>query len=165
MKLEQRIQQPVVKVGADDDLHRAAQLLWEHDCGALVVVDIEGKLVGMLTDRDICMAAWSRGLPLSSIPVRTAMATHVVRCRASDSDEDAARLMASHQVRRLPIVDADDRPLGLVALADLARAAATARDPAAARRITETLAAVSRRREAGTAAKAVRKTAANSAGG
>lgn len=164
MKLEQRMQQPVVKVGVDDDLGRAAQLLWEHDCGALVVVDIEGKLAGMVTDRDLCMAAWTRGLPLSAIPVRTAMASNVVRCRASDSDEDAARLMASHQIRRLPIVDADDRPLGLVALADLARAAATARDPAAARRVTETLAAVSRRREA-EPARAVGKTATSSAGG
>ncbi len=154
MKLDQRMSQPVIKIQADDDLNRAAQLLWEHDCGALVVVDREGKLVGMLTDRDICMAAYIQGLPLAAIGVRVAMSDSVVRCRASDSDEDAARLMATHQLRRLPIVDADDRPLGVVALSDLAHAAADSRDQAAPRRVVEALAAVTKRRDADAKAKA-----------
>ena len=50
-------------------LARAAQLMWDHDFGALPVVDADGRLVGMITDRDICMAAYLRGQPLHDISV------------------------------------------------------------------------------------------------
>src|SRR5688572_27915885 len=126
MKIEQWMSRPAVAVGLDADLNRAAQLMWEQNCGAVVVVDGDGKLAGILTDRDACMAAYTQGRPLSSIAVQIAMARDVVRCHADESESEVMHRMAEHQVRRLPVVDDDDRPIGVISLTDLARAAAAA---------------------------------------
>lgn len=147
MKLEQWMSRPVVTVGIDDDLELAARRMWDGDCGVVAVVDHEGRLAGMLTDRDICMAAWTQGRTLKEIGVSSAMAREVVRLRRDDRILDAERLMATNQVRRVPIVDDDDRPVGLISLADLARVSANRRvGDTAALRFTETFAAVSARR-------------------
>jgi len=146
MKIEQWMRQPVVAIGLDADLNRAAQLMWEQNCGAVVVVDPDGKLAGIVTDRDTCMAAYTQGRTLSSIPVQVAMARDVVRCHADESETEVMHRMAEHQVRRLAVVDDDDRPIGVISLTDLARAAAAAaRRPEGAtapRQLTESFAAV-----------------------
>ena len=103
-----------------DSLDRAAQLMWDFDIGALPVVDDRGQLIGMITDRDICMAAYTRGETLPNIPVAHAMTTHVVSCRPDDTIKTAANLMANHKIRRIPVVDDDQRPVGVVSLNDLA---------------------------------------------
>lgn len=104
-----------------DRLNTAAQQMWEHDCGVLPVVDDDGRAVGMLTDRDICMAAYTRGLALSEIAVSSAMSASVCSCKASASLRSVMQLMASHQVRRLPVVDETEKVVGIVSLADIAR--------------------------------------------
>jgi CBS domain-containing protein len=146
MKIEQWMSRPVVAIGLDADLNRAAQLMWEQNCGAVVVVDGDGKLAGIVTDRDTCMAAYTQGKPLSAIPVQVAMARDVIRCHSDESESEVMHRMAEHQVRRLPVVDDDDRPVGVISLTDLARAAAAAaRRPdgaTAPRQLTESLAAV-----------------------
>jgi CBS-domain-containing membrane protein len=107
-----------------DSLHAAAQKLWERDCGCLPIVDPDGRPVAMLTDRDVCMAAWSTGQPLHELPVSTAMSKHVVSCRANEDVAAAAARMAKHSVRRLPVLDADGVLVGMLSLADLTRLAA-----------------------------------------
>ena len=89
------------RVEAHEKLATAAGKMWEHDCGALPVLQ-DGSVVGMITDRDICMAVWSRGLPPDAIGVVDAMSTRLVCCRDTDSLEDVERSMRSNQVRRLP---------------------------------------------------------------
>jgi CBS domain-containing protein len=103
-------------------LNVAAQLMWEHDCGVVPVVD-EQRLVGIITDRDICMATYTKGLPPAAISVGDTMARHVHTCGPGDSLERAAALMAEAQVRRLPVIDADRRLVGIISLADIARSA------------------------------------------
>ena len=103
-----------------DTLNRAAQLMWDADCGAVPVVDDEGRLIGMLTDRDVCMSAYTRGGPLSEIRVSSAMSTGVFTCRADDALRTVMDLMATRQIRRVPVVNDDQKPIGIVALADLA---------------------------------------------
>lgn len=110
-----------------DTLDAAARTLWDADCGALPVVDDDGKLVGIVTDRDICMAAWTRGLPLAQITVAQTMTEHVYSVLADQDTAVAEAIMAMHQVRRLPVVDAHQRPIGIVTIGDLIREAA-ARD-------------------------------------
>jgi CBS domain-containing protein len=102
----------------DDPLNRAAQVMWEIDCGAVPVTDADGKLIGMITDRDICMAAYTRGQPLASMTVSSAMSNEVFSCTPEDSVGHAVRLMAQKQVRRLPVVDSG-RLVGFLALADI----------------------------------------------
>ena len=125
---------------AGESLHRAAQLMWEHDVGALPVVDASRQVIGMITDRDICMAAYTQGRPLGDLQVSTAMNRHVVTCSPQDDAVAVARLMAKHKVRRLPVVDEAHRPIGIVSVNDLALA--SARRDVSANELATTLASI-----------------------
>ena len=126
-----------------DSLSTAAQLMWEHDCGSVLVVDDEGALVGIITDRDICMAGHMRGRALHTISISDTMSNQVFSCSAEDSLETAGQLMADRQVRRLPIVDSENRPIGVLSLNDIARYAASFEiDGALDHEVTQTLAAI-----------------------
>lgn len=106
-----------------DSLDTAARLLWEHDCGSLPVVDGNGKVGAMITDRDICMAALLRGKSLHELRVADCMSKSLAACKVDDDLATAGKRMAEHQVHRLPIVDGDGRLAGIVSLNDLVSAA------------------------------------------
>jgi CBS domain-containing protein len=145
MKIAQMMTRDVKTCRQHDMLDRAAQLMWDHDIGSLPVVDASGQVVGMVTDRDACMAAYMQAQPLHRVPVTVAMTNHVVTCRPDDTDVAAARLMAKHKIHRIPVVDDDQKPIGVVSLNDLALAMAKGREiPAAA--VATTLAAICERR-------------------
>jgi len=124
-----------------------AQLMWDHDCGMVPVIDAEGALVGVITDRDICMAAYTRGQALAAISVSEVMSRGVHTIHAEESLDATERAMSAFGVRRLPVVDSDDRPLGVVSMNDLARAIATRRRDGQAHELVETLAAIGKHRE------------------
>ena len=105
----------------DTDLARAGWLMWEGDCGALPVV-IEGEVVGMITDRDLALAAALKPRPCVDIRVSEAMsAGDVALVRSDASVAQALALMGRRRVRRLPVVDADGRLVGILSLGDLLR--------------------------------------------
>jgi CBS domain-containing protein len=104
----------------NDSLDAAAQKMWDHDCGALPIVNDEGKVTGMVTDRDICMAALTQGRPLHELLVNLAMAKHVITVGPEQTLGEVEQLMSRHRIRRLPVVDAAGRPLGVISLNDLA---------------------------------------------
>jgi CBS domain-containing protein len=104
-----------------DSLVVAAKILWENDCGAVPVVDDGQRVVGMITDRDCLMAAFTRGRKLEDLSVQSAMAHMVFAVRSSETVDAAARRMAEHAVRRLPVLDDHGRLCGMVSLADLAQ--------------------------------------------
>lgn len=108
-------------VGVDESLASAAERMWQRDCGSLPVIREDGTVVGMITDRDICMATWSRGSSPDAISVQDAMSTRIVTCRPGDSVRDVEVAMRSNQVRRLPVVDDEQRVIGILSLADIAR--------------------------------------------
>lgn len=120
MRAENLMSHPPITCHVNDTLSIAAQLMWNHDCGSVAVTNDEGKLVGMITDRDICMCALTQGRSLDKLLVNGAMAKHVVSARPDDSIAEIERKMAEHQVRRLPVVDDDQKPVGMVSLHDLA---------------------------------------------
>ncbi|MDF3069161.1 MAG: hypothetical protein K0R38_4762 [Polyangiaceae bacterium] len=105
-------------VTTDDTLSVAAGRMWEKDCGALPVLQGD-VVVGMLTDRDICMATWSRGAPPNDLRVVDAMSTKLVSCTTGDSIKQVEAAMRSQQVRRLPVVDTEGHLLGIISLADI----------------------------------------------
>ena len=109
----------VIIASPDDDLMRAAQLMESHDFGALPIGD-DGRLIGMLTDRDITVRAVARGLGPKA-KVREVMTTDVECVRDSDSVAEVAARMEDMQVRRLPVVDENDKLVGIVSLGDLAQ--------------------------------------------
>ena len=88
MKVRQVMSREVSVCGQEASLSEAAVLMWSRDIGFLPVVDGERRLIGIVTDRDACMAAYTRGQPLSAIRVDLAMAKKVHVCH----EEDAARL-------------------------------------------------------------------------
>jgi CBS domain-containing protein len=104
-----------------DSLARAAHIMWDHDCGSVIVVDGNMRVVGIITDRDVCMGAFTHGRSLSEIPVAASFAHRVFTCSPSDSIEHAERLMIEHQVRRLPVVGDDGLLVGVLSVSDLAQ--------------------------------------------
>lgn len=108
-----------------DSLAEAARIMWENDCGCVPVVDLEARLVGMITDRDVCMAAYTQGGGLSSISVGSAMAKQVYSCGPKDTVQHAQKKMVEHRIRRIPVVDEAGRLLGVLSVSDLTREAVT----------------------------------------
>jgi len=123
MKVEQVMKQAVQACHAHDSLERAAQLMWDHDCGCVPVVDNAEHVVGMITDRDVCMASYTKGGTLRELRVEDAMSKKVCVCREGDRVENAERMMSANQIHRLPIVDADGHLVGILSLNDLAQEA------------------------------------------
>jgi CBS domain-containing protein len=123
MKVDEVMTPEAVFCRSTDTLAHAAQLMWDHDCGCVPVVDDERRVVGMITDRDACMAALHSGRPLRDLPVSQAMAREPVTVRPRDRIEEAQDLMRRARVRRLPVTDGEGRLVGILSLHDLARAA------------------------------------------
>lgn len=122
MKVEKIMTVDVKVCTENDTLNRAAQLMWENDCGCVPVISIDGdgKLIGILTDRDICMGGYTQGKPLFEIPVGSAMARKIISCRAGDDIREAEGLMKQNRVRRLPVTDEKGGLVGIVSINDLA---------------------------------------------
>lgn len=148
MKIHELMTRPAVTCPNNSTLEHAAWLMWEFDCGVIPVVDDGGRAVGIVTDRDICMAAYTQGRALADIAVGTAMAHHVIAIHADDSVETAEHLMADNQIRRLPVIDGNGKVVGVVSLSDLARLVGEARRIGLDRELVSTVAAVSRARPA-----------------
>jgi len=106
-----------------DTLTRAAQIMWERDCGAVPITDANGQLVGIVTDRDLCMASYTQGRALHEIRIADVMSKVVFTVGSDASAIDAIELMNTKAVRRLPVVDAKGRLVGIVSIADCVRAA------------------------------------------
>jgi CBS-domain-containing membrane protein len=102
------------------------------------LLDHAGRFIDMLTDRDICMAAYTQDMTLSMANVESAMASTVVSCNPQDELEDAQKLMCRHRVRRLPVVDADGKIVGLLSLSDIAREAERERREGGRRQVRAT---------------------------
>jgi CBS domain-containing protein len=128
MNVEQLMTKVVWTCTAGDSLREAARIMWERDCGCVPVVESDGsgRVVGIVTDRDICMAAYLEGRPLDDLLVGDAMARVLRTCRPGDSLGEAEGLMRAAHVRRLPVVDDAGHLLGVLSLADIARAAGLA---------------------------------------
>ena len=125
MKVEQLMTREVKVCSDSDTLNRAAQLMWESDCGCIPIIRANGdsNVIGVVTDRDIAMAAYSQGKQLWAIPVTEAMAHKVIACHANDGVSQAEALMRDNQVRRLPVLDQNEHLVGMLSLNDLAREA------------------------------------------
>jgi CBS domain-containing protein len=99
-------------------LREVAMLMREGDMGALPVVE-DGRLVGIVTDRDIVVRAVAEGKDAAA-PIEDVMTTSVFTVGPDDYVFEAIRLMGDRQVRRIPVVDEDDRLVGIIAMADVA---------------------------------------------
>jgi CBS domain-containing protein len=130
---------------ADDSLAVAARKMWNRDIGCLPVLGVKGHLVGVVTDRDICMSGYTQGRPLTEIPVSVAMSRELHTCREDDALIEAEEIMRAKQVRRLPVLGAHGGLVGMISLSDLVRAlepSGRRRQQLSAEEVSATLAAV-----------------------
>jgi len=117
MRLRDFMQAPVYACSPTASLSMAAREMEVHNVGSLIVNDDEGRIVGIVTDRDLGLAL-GRGHRPDTV-VAEVMSRHVVTLRDDATLDDAASEMDSYAVRRLPVVDAGGRAIGIISLDDL----------------------------------------------
>jgi CBS domain-containing protein len=109
-------------VTPDTPVSEAAELMATEDVGSLPILDGE-TLAGVITDRDIVVRAVAKKKDPQGMPVRDVASRDLVTVRQEEDLSEALKLMAAHQVRRLPVVDDDNRLVGVLAQADVAMGA------------------------------------------
>jgi CBS domain-containing protein len=144
MRINEIMSHPVVTAPTTCTVDAPARLMREFDCGIVPIVGDDGRLAGVITDRDICMAAYAQDSPLSAISVTSAMTKQVFSLGGDDAIETAEHLMRDNQIRRVLVLDAERRPVGILAMNDIARLTAPAKQTGAAGKLVETLAAIGR---------------------
>jgi CBS domain-containing protein len=146
MKIETWMTREVLACRPETRLDEAARLMWENDCGCLPVVDAEDRVVGIVTDRDVLMGAYTQGRALADLAVSTCMTHGAMAALPSDDVVEVIRMMGDRQVRRIPVVDEQRKLVGLVSLNDLARRTTEIEEPAVSKslrtRLFEALACV-----------------------
>jgi CBS domain-containing protein len=130
----------------DDSGQAAAQIMWDHNCGAVPIVDSENTALGVVTDRDLAMTSYLRRQDLSGLRLDSIMSKILCTVRPTDTVGDALLCMSENRVRRVLVTDVGGRLLGIVALADLARYVQSLHgSDGACRILSSTLASVSAR--------------------
>jgi CBS domain-containing protein len=142
MKVESLMTRDVCCIDSGRSLNEAAQLMWQHNCGSVPVVDENNQVVGMITDRDIAMAAYINGNSLAAIPISIAQSKQLVCCEASDDIGEVEQMMQAHQVHRVPVIDKLGEPVGIISLNDIACAYKAGTRGIKAQDISDTLAAI-----------------------
>lgn len=101
-------------------LDQIAQLMVENNCGEIPIVDAANQPIGVVTDRDIICRVVAKGMNPAAHTAESCMSSEVVTVRADASLDEVVSVMESHQIRRVPVVDADGRCAGIIAQADIA---------------------------------------------
>jgi CBS domain-containing protein len=120
MKVKELMTSDVKSCSPETNLAAAAKIMWEGDCGAVPVTDDRGKVIGIITDRDICIAAATRSRREGEIPVQEVSSKTVYTCTPGDDVRAALETMKNRKVRRLPVVGQDGRLAGILSIHDIA---------------------------------------------
>jgi CBS domain-containing protein len=121
MKVSEVMTRDVKTVRPDDTAREAARFMLSEDAGSMPVSDGD-RLIGMITDRDIAVRGVAKGYGPDT-PIRELMTNDLICAREDDDVEEVAMRMSQAQVRRLPVIDANEKLCGIVSLGDLAREA------------------------------------------
>jgi CBS domain-containing protein len=119
MQIREIMTRDPVVTPPDTTLKEAAKVMRDLDSGVLPVGE-DDRLLGILTDRDITIRATAEGKDPNSTPVREVMSSEVVACFEDEDEQEAAAKMQEHQLRRLVVLDRDERLVGIVSMGDLA---------------------------------------------
>jgi CBS domain-containing protein len=119
MRVKDLMNRNVETCEAGDDLAKAAMIMWRQDCGIVPVVEDGGRVMGVVTDRDICIAAATQHCPPEKLNVGHVMARQPASTSPDEDIEAALERMGTYRVRRLPVVDNDGRIAGMLSIADV----------------------------------------------
>ena len=120
MKIREVMTAPVVRISPEENVSVASRTLAHYNIGALPVCGADGKLCGMLTDRDIVTRCLAAGKTPAATKVREVMSSGISVVRPDMDTETAGALMSSKQIRRLPVME-NGKLCGMISLADLAQ--------------------------------------------
>jgi CBS domain-containing protein len=130
MKVKEIMTPNAKAIWLTESLADAAELMWKNDCGVLPVIKDGRKVIGMITDRDICMAVAIKDSKPSGVSIEEVMTGQVYSVNPEDNLDQALELMQEHKVRRLPVVNAEGELEGILSMNDVVLHA-TASDGAA----------------------------------
>jgi CBS domain-containing protein len=112
-----------------ESLDRAAKIMWERKCAEVPVVDESGFVVALVSDRDVCITAYTQRRPLAQIPVTCAAQGPLRVVHAEDSLDFAHELMRRHYVRCFAVVEGTGRLIGILSITDIIRATSLGGEP------------------------------------
>jgi CBS domain-containing protein len=122
MKVREAMHQGVTWESPDCSVRDLARKMRDEGIGSIPIGEND-RLIGMVTDRDIAIKALADGKDVSAMTARDVLTGPILYCRADEDVDDAARLMETHQVRRLPVIDENKRMVGMLSLGDIASCA------------------------------------------
>lgn len=134
MKVQDLMTSDVRSCMPSRNLAEVAGILWDTDCGVVPITDHENKVLGMLTDRDICIALATRNHPASEIQAGEIIGQSPFTCRPEEELQAAIDVMKQHRIRRIPVCDQDGMLRGILSINDIILAAE--KDPGARNSIT-----------------------------
>jgi len=126
MKIKAIMTDQVKSCGPDTNLGSVVETMWTSDCGIVPVVNEGGAAIGVITDRDICIALGTRDVPASTLVARNVMSEPVIGCEAEDDCVEVLLTMQEYHVRRLPVRGTGGLLVGIVSIDDIVRWAARA---------------------------------------
>ena len=121
MKVKDMMHKGAEYVAPNAKLEMIAKKMRDHDIGSIPVCE-GGKILGMVTDRDIAIRALANGKDVSKIEAKDVMSKDVIFCRDTEEAEDAIRIMEDNQIRRLPVLNDAKQLVGMVSLGDISHA-------------------------------------------
>lgn len=119
MKVKDVMTPNATAIWLTESLADAARLMWENDCGVLPIIKDGQKVIGIITDRDICMAAAVRDRNPSDISVKEVMTSNVYSVKPEDEIDAALQIMQLHRIRRLPVVNPEGELEGILSMNDI----------------------------------------------
>ena len=119
MKVKEVMTPNAKAIWLTESLADAAKLMWENDCGVLPIIKDGQKVVGLITDRDICMASAMRDRNPSGISVEEVMTRQVYAVKPEDNIDRALQVMQEHQIRRLPVINPEGELEGILSINDI----------------------------------------------
>jgi CBS domain-containing protein len=135
-----------------DKLSNVIGAMWEGDCGIIPMVDRDGRVTGVITDRDIALALWRKDRAPSEVVAGELPTAKLYTCADTDEVDDALRIMQQACVRRVPVIDKDEKLVGILSMNDIAlhaRGGVTRSQAITFEKVVDTLKAICKRTEAG----------------
>ena len=131
MNVKDIMKREVATCAPENDLQSVIDVMRDRDCGFLPVVDSHGIVVGVITDRDVCLAGGTRHRPLGRVSARETMSHPVFSCFAEENVKVVLETMATHRVRRLPVLNKSGHLEGILSMDDIVSAPARRGSPTA----------------------------------
>jgi CBS domain-containing protein len=151
MKVKEIMTPDAKAIWLTESLADAAQLMWENDCGVLPIIKDGRKVIGMITDRDICMAVAMRDKNPSGVSVEEVMTGLIYSVNPEDEIDQALKAMQEHKIRRLPVVNAEGELEGILSMNDVVLNAKAKGDSVGYGDVVKTYQAICQRSESATA--------------